>query len=152
MASLLDARLAEGFAVLLAHTNGLIGVDVHPIRGDLPDAGPISWARRAGNILYTAQVPIRADGSFELGDIRKQSRLTLSNLERTVVAAGGTTADVVQVLCYLTDVADAGGFDEEWLKTFSIPWPNRAVLGVQALTVPGMRVEIVATAALGQQS
>jgi 2-iminobutanoate/2-iminopropanoate deaminase len=56
----------------------------------LPDVAPIAWAARAGGQLWTAQLPIRADGSFETGDAEGQARLTFDNLRRAVEAAGGT--------------------------------------------------------------
>jgi 2-iminobutanoate/2-iminopropanoate deaminase len=63
---------------------------------------PIEWATTADGILYTAQNPIREDGTIETGDITKQATLTLDNLKRTVEAAGGSMDDVTQVLVYLT--------------------------------------------------
>jgi len=85
----------------------------------LPDVAPISWATRAGGLLFTAHVPIRADGSFETGTFEDQCRLTLENLQQPVERAGGQMRDVAQVI------------------------------GCSALTVPGMKVEIVATDVLG---
>ncbi len=56
----------------------------------------------ADGVLYTAQIPIRTDGSIESGSIEKQADLTFDNLKKTIEAAGGTLADVTQVLVYLT--------------------------------------------------
>ena len=60
------------------------------IKTHLPgEEAPIEWAVSADGILYTAQIPIRADGSIETGDIAKQADLTFTNLKRTLEAAGG---------------------------------------------------------------
>ena len=73
---------------------------------------PIEWATIADGIVYTAQIPMKADGSIETGDIATQTELTLANLRQTVEAAGGTMADVTQVLVYLPDPADFPGMNE----------------------------------------
>jgi 2-iminobutanoate/2-iminopropanoate deaminase len=77
-----------------------------PVKTHLPsDEAPIEWAVIADGVLYTAHVPLRADGSIETGPIERQAELTFANLKQTVEAAGGTLADVTQVLVYLTDPA-----------------------------------------------
>jgi 2-iminobutanoate/2-iminopropanoate deaminase len=113
----------------------------------LPSTGsPMEWATVAGKTLYTAQIPIRADGSFETGDIRAQTELTLKNLVQSLAAAGLTTSDVAQVTVYLTDVNDKSGYNDVYRIFFTPPYPNRATIIVAALGVPGMRIEIVAQA------
>ena len=116
----------------------------------LPAVGrPIEWATIADGILYTAQLPLKADGSFETGDIGAQTDLTLANLKRTVEAAGGTLADVVQVIVYLPDPKDFDGMNAVYGRYFPKPYPNRATL-VANLVVPGARIEIVAYAHVGR--
>jgi enamine deaminase RidA (YjgF/YER057c/UK114 family) len=110
---------------------------------------PLEWATVAGNVLYTAQIPIRADGSFETGEARAQVDLTLANLKKTVEAAGGSMADVAQVLVYLTGAEHAAALNEVWPRYFSAPYPNRATVIVTALVVPNIVVEMVAHAHLG---
>lgn len=112
----------------------------------LPDVAPISWAVRGGPLLVTAHVPIRRDGSFEIGAVEDQIELTFANLKQALEASGGTTDDVVQVIVYLTDVADSPKVSEVWKRVFNEPWPNRAIIGCSALTVPGIKVELAATA------
>lgn len=106
---------------------------------------PIEWATIADGILYTAQLPLKSDGSFETGDIRAQTDLTLRNLKQTVEAAGGSMADVTQVLVYLTDEDDFAGMNEIYGRYFQKPYPNRATF-LSRLVVPGARIEIVAYA------
>src|SRR4051794_21534401 len=114
-------------------------------------SAPIEWATIADGVLYTAQIPLKADGQIETGDIRTQTRLTLDNLKRTVEAAGGTMADVTQVLVYLPDAADFAGMNEIYSQAFSKPYPNRATIVAQ-LMVPGARIEIVAYAHIGKSA
>jgi enamine deaminase RidA (YjgF/YER057c/UK114 family) len=113
------------------------------VKTHLPGEGaPIEWAVTADGILYTAQIPIREDGSVESGDIDAQATLTFSNLKRTVEAAGGTLDDVTQVLVYLTRREDF------YRQFFAKPFPNRATVIVAGLMVPGAVIEIVAYAHL----
>jgi 2-iminobutanoate/2-iminopropanoate deaminase len=114
----------------------------------LPEAAPIAWAARAGGHVWTAHVPVRDDRTFETGDIDAQTRLTLDNLRRAMEAAGGGLCDVVQVVIYLTDVSEAAAVSRVWAEVFEAPYPNRAIIGVSALAIPGIRIELTATAVL----
>ena len=119
------------------------------VKTHLPnEEAPIEWAVSADGILYTAQIPIREDGSFETGDIDAQAELTFSNLERTLEAAGGTLDDVTQVLVYLTRKEDFQGMNAVYRRYFGKPFPNRATVIVAGLMVPGATIEIVAYAHL----
>lgn len=120
-----------------------------PVRTHLPaDEVPLEWAVSADNVLYTALIPIRADGSFETGPIERQAEVTFDNLRRIVTAAGGTMDDVTQVLIYLTDPAAFDGMNEVYRRFFDPPYPNRATVVVAGLMVPGIVIEIVAYAHL----
>lgn len=120
-----------------------------PVKTHLPAvSSPLEWATTADGILYTAQIPNREDGSIETGDIRAQAELTLSNLRRTVEAAGGSMDDVTQVLVYLPDPSDFAGMNEVYARSFKRPYPNRATI-VANLMVPGAKIEVVAYAHVG---
>lgn len=109
---------------------------------------PFSWAVKGGGLLFTAHGPVRADGSIDTGPIEAQARLTFENLRRAVQAAGGGMQDVTQVLIHMTDVADMPAIDNVYREFFEAPYPNRSSAAVAALVVPGMKIEIVAYAAL----
>jgi len=114
------------------------------------DEAPIEWAVSADGIVYTAQIPIREDGSIETGDIEAQADLTFSNLKRSLEAAGGTLEDVTQVLVYLTGKEHFQGMNAVYRRYFAKPYPNRATVIVAGLMVPGAVIEIVAYAHLGR--
>ena len=111
-------------------------------------SAPLEWATVSDGVLYTAQIPIREDGSIETGDIAAQAALTLTNLRRTVEAAGGTMDDVSQVMVFLPDPKDFPGMNAAFASAFRKPYPNRATM-VAGLMVPGARIEVVAYAHVG---
>lgn len=111
-------------------------------------AQPFSWAVKGGGILFTTHGPVRTDGSIDSGPIDQQARLTFSNLQRALTAAGGTLADVTQVLIYMLDVQDMKAIDAVYREFFVPPYPNRSSAAVAGLVAPGMKIEIVAYAAV----
>jgi len=115
-----------------------------------PLAQPFSWAVKARGLLFTAHGPVRADGSIDTGLIEDQARLTFGKLQRAVAAAGGSLEDVTQVLICMTDVKDMPQVDRVYREFFAPPYPNRSSMGVSGLVVPGMKIEIVAYAAIDQ--
>ena len=112
---------------------------------------PFSWAVKSAGMLFTAHGPVRPDGTVATGSIEEQTRLTFANLRRALEAAGGTLADVTQVLIYMTDVKDMPAIDAVYREFFSPPWPNRSSAAVAGLVVPGMKIEIVAYAMIPER-
>ena len=106
---------------------------------------PLEWAVSADGIFYTAQIPIRADGSIETGDTITQARQTFNNLKQSIEAAGGTMADLTQVLIYITEPDCFADVNAVYQDMVPQPWPNRATI-VAGLMVPGIVIEIVAYA------
>jgi enamine deaminase RidA (YjgF/YER057c/UK114 family) len=112
-------------------------------------SAPFSWATVGHGILFTAQIPFDERGALVAGDVRAQTGQCLRNLARTVRAAGGGMADVTQVVVFLTDGGDFAAMNEAYRQHFAPPYPNRATVMVAGLAVPGMRVEMLAYAAVG---
>ena len=55
-----------------------------PVATGIPGVGaPFEWAVTADGVLYTAQIPIKADGSIEAGDAGIQTKLTLTAVRLT---------------------------------------------------------------------
>lgn len=120
------------------------------LNGNMPEVGPLSHGVVKDGVLHTAVVPLKEDGTFETGDFEAQAELAFKNLKDVVEEAGGTLEDVVQVTIYLTDIRDTPKMNEVWKKYFSKPYPNRATLGITALTVQDLKIELVATAMIKQ--
>ena len=68
-------------------------------------------------------------------------------LKDALERAGSSMDRVLHLTIYLTDMADRPAFNEVYQRFFAKPWPVRAAVGVAALAVEGMRVEVTAMAA-----
>ena len=97
--------------------------------------------------MITTQIPVRVDGSIELGDITAQSEETLRALKAALEAAGSTMDRVLHLTIYLTDMAERSAFNAVYKRYFAKPYPVRCAVGVRELAVPGMKVEVTAMAA-----
>ena len=113
-----------------------------------PPAGAYSPGVRAGNLLFVSGQTPRdvATGQIQGTTFEEQTRLTLANLERIVVAAGASLSAVVSVTVYLADEDNWGTFDQIYRSVFSPPYPTRAVVGSQ---LRGIMVEVSAIAYVG---
>jgi reactive intermediate/imine deaminase len=117
---------------------------------ELPPAiGPYSWATRHGNLVFLAgTASIGQDGkAVGVGDIRRQTQVTLDNLKAAVTAAGGTLANVVKTTVYLDDIRNYVGMNEVYRTYFPDAPPARATL-ITGFVVPGILVEIEGIAVL----
>ena len=110
------------------------------------EPAPFSHAVIANGVVFTAHLPIRPDGTAETGSATAQAELALSNLKRAVEAAGSTLDDVAQVILFITRIEDKPAIDEVYARYFRRPYPSRACVVVQALVVPGTRIEVLAYA------
>src|SRR4029079_5413541 len=116
----------------------------------LPEFGrPTEHAVMADGHLRTTAGPPQMDGTFHAGDARRHVALARANLEKTVKAAGGETSDVIQALCFLTNADHVSVLNEEWTKRFKPPYPNRGILIVNAIGVPGIVILIQVHAYIG---
>jgi reactive intermediate/imine deaminase len=109
---------------------------------------PISNTVRAGNSIYTSQIPrdLSTGDILTEADMITQARQVFGNLKTAMQAAGGSLADVAQMTIYLVDPEDFADMNRVYGELFDAPYPNRATVVVKALLVPGMRIEIVAHA------
>jgi enamine deaminase RidA (YjgF/YER057c/UK114 family) len=117
--------------------------------GIVPSKGPVNGTVKAGNMLFMAHVPKDpVTGAIVAGDIEVQTRRALANLRMAVEAAGGSLADVAQLLIHLIDKDDAAGMNKVYREVMPTPYPSRATVVVKELLTPGMRIEILAWAVL----
>ena len=74
------------------------------------------------------------------GDVRSQTKMTLENFRRVLVAAQSGMEYVLQTTVYLSDLDDFSEMNETYSKFFPDPKPARAT--VRADLLYGMKVEI----------
>jgi 2-iminobutanoate/2-iminopropanoate deaminase len=106
---------------------------------DLPY--PFSAAVRTGNLLFVSGQVGRRDG--RVGDgIEEQTRFTLENMRDVLSMAGCSLADVVKVTVFLTDMSLWPKMNTVYKAYFPNDPPARSALGVTALALPELLVEI----------
>jgi 2-iminobutanoate/2-iminopropanoate deaminase len=112
--------------------------------------GPYSQAIRAGNLVFcSGQVPLDpATGELVQGDIQRQTRQVMANLEAVLRAASAGFADVVKTTIFLADLGDFARVNAVYAESFQHEPPARATVQVAALPL-GARVEIEAVAVVG---
>ncbi|UVL64108.1 RidA family protein [Pseudomonas sp. B21-032] len=113
---------------------------------------PLEWAVVGNGTLYTAQIPIDAQGQVVAGGIEAQARQTLDNLKHTLQAAGSSLDAVVQVLIYVTERSYLATVNAVYAEYFQAPYPNRAALVVAGLAREEMLVELVVYACLADSA
>ncbi|MWJ29090.1 RidA family protein [Halomonas sp. ZH2S] len=122
---------------------------IQPVKTELYAArAPLEWAVIGNGILFTAQIPIGADGAVVDGGIEAQTRQTLDNLQHTLESAGASMQQLTQVLIYVTQREDLATVNRVYAEYVAAPYPNRAAIIVTGFAREEMRVEMVAYAAV----
>ena len=119
----------------------------------LPTHGrPFEWAILAGGVIYTAAAPLHPDGTPETGPITVQARLALGNLREVLTEAGGSMADVVQAMLYVTDRSAIDPITAVWAEFFSPPYPNRGTVIVSEIGIEGVGMLVMVHAHIGTEA
>jgi 2-aminomuconate deaminase len=100
-------------------------------------------ARRADNSIAGAAAD--AMGTAQL-DIRAQTRAVIENIAGILQAAGASLHDLVDVVTFLVDMNDFGGYNEVYGEFFGEEGPARTTVAVHQLPHPHLRIEIKAVA------
>ena len=116
----------------------------YPIKTELyASKAPLEWAVVGNDTLYTAQIPIDANGDVVTGGIEAQTRQVFSNLIHTLECAGESLDSVYQVMIYVTDRQYLESVNRLYAEYFVSPYPNRAAVVVAGLAREEMLVEFV---------
>ncbi len=127
--------------------------DMAPIKHFPPPAGikapPLSFATRAGDLLFVSGIP----GFDETGALPEgfeaQFGFVVKNIARVLDEAGATFRDLVKVNVLLTRASDVAPLNALYAGAFGpAPYPARTTCVVQALPNPKMLIEIEAVASL----
>ncbi len=105
--------------------------------------GPYSPAVRAGDFIFVSgQVAVNpATNQVESGDVRHETRLVLTNIQRILEGCGATLADVVKCSVFLADGGDFSAMNEVYTEFFGVDKPARSTVAC-GFAIPGLKVEI----------
>ena len=101
-----------------------------------------------GGLVWTVSNARNLQAGFE-----EQAAETLAILDAFLAQAGSDKAGLLSVQVVLADIADRDAFDtlwRAWVGPDPAHWPQRAVIG--AALAPGLRLEVIATAARAEGS
>jgi 2-iminobutanoate/2-iminopropanoate deaminase len=112
--------------------------------------GPYSHAVVFGGFVFVAgQGPINPKTQkMELGDIKAETRLELSNISKILTRANSSIENVVKVSVFLADVNDFEAMNEVYWEFFKDNYPARTT--VQAILRSGRKIEIDCIARVNQ--
>ncbi len=110
--------------------------------------GPYSPAVRAGDFIFVSgQGPINPEtDQIELGDVRHETRLVLTNIKRILEGVGSSMSDVVKCTVFLADADDFPAMNEVYAEFFGNAKPARTTVVTKFIAYPDMKVEIDAVA------
>ncbi|MBL8209897.1 MAG: RidA family protein [Bryobacterales bacterium] len=105
--------------------------------------GPYSPAVRAGDFIFVSgQGPIDpVTNEFSFGDIQHETRVTLTNVQRILEAAGASMADVVKCSVFLKDGGDFANMNAVYAEFFGETKPARTTVETKFANTT-MKVEI----------
>ncbi|MDP2229793.1 RidA family protein [Methylotenera sp.] len=96
--------------------------------------GPYSQAMVVGDLLFTSgQIPLRADGTLNDGDITTQTTQVLANLKAVIEAAGANLNKVVKTTVFLKNLDDFAAMNKVYGETFGSHTPARSTVQVAKL-------------------
>jgi enamine deaminase RidA (YjgF/YER057c/UK114 family) len=123
-------------------------------RRELPDGTEIAkWyvrAVKAGPFVFVSgTTSLDAKGRVQGRDAGAQTRVTMRKIVNALRGAGATVDDITRLTIYCTDIRDGALITNELSRWFKKSRCASALIGVSTLAVPGLVVEIEATAVVG---
>lgn len=132
--------------VELSHPEGLLQQEEY---------APVALATGTRFLLLAGQASVLASGEVTAVDLAGQVHTALQNVATGVRGAGGAVSDIARLTIYVVGWAEdmAGDLFDGLARAqasdgYAAPLPPITVIGVQALWMPSLLVEIEATAVL----
>jgi 2-iminobutanoate/2-iminopropanoate deaminase len=112
-------------------------------------APPLSFAARAGDLLFVSGMPGFDENGALPDSFEAQFGFVVQNLKRVLGEAGASLQDLVKVNVLLTRASDVAPMNAMYASAFGpAPYPARTTCVVQALPNPAMLIEIEGVAYL----
>jgi 2-iminobutanoate/2-iminopropanoate deaminase len=122
-------------------------IDV-PALGDPRRFGYAHAVRYGGLVFVAGQMGIDTDYQVVAADFDTQARKTLENVVAALEAGGATSADLVSMTIYLTDMRDGARFFEIRREVLGDTLAASTTVAVSQLPSPDMRIEVQCVAAI----
>jgi 2-iminobutanoate/2-iminopropanoate deaminase len=119
-----------------------------------PEPPPERWSNclLVDGIAYVAGMVARGDDVKELAgkDEYEQAKMIFTKIKGLIEAAGGTMADVVKIIVYVTNIQNNVKVWAARREFFTGNFPTSTLVEVRALAQPEILVEIEAIAHIGK--
>ncbi len=102
---------------------------------------------RSGPFVFVAgTTSLNEKGQVRGKNAAEQTTITMRKIEAGLKSAGARLADLTRMTIYVTDIRDMGGVTQALAKALKGAVITSTLVAVSALAVPGLLVEIEATA------
>jgi len=117
----------------------------------IEDEYAYSRAVRVGDrVLVSGSTALSARGVVDgKGDLYRQTRSTMDTIFWALGQAGAAREDIVYTKTFLTDLARTADYTRAWLEALGDVRPTSTLLGIPALVLPEMLIEVEAEAIVG---
>lgn len=121
-----------------------VGTEPIRVEPDIFSAFAIGQGHCVGDLIFLSGQASINDAGEIVGpdDVNAQIEHAMSNIKRALEAAGSGIQRIFKVTVYLTDMANFEHIMAMRHRYFSEPWPADTTVGVQALALPGLLVEL----------
>lgn len=128
-----------------------IGTDPVKVNPDPFDAFLIGQGHCVGNLVFlSGQAAINEQGEVVgENDVDAQIEQAMTNIQRALEAVGSGIERIFKITVFLTDMGNFESVLRMRERYFSKPWPADTTVGVSALALPELMIEleVVATRA-----
>jgi enamine deaminase RidA (YjgF/YER057c/UK114 family) len=100
-------------------------------------------------VFVSGTTSLDSKGRVQGRDAAEQTTVTMRKVEAALKSAGAKLKDLVRLTIFVTDIRDMGPISKALDKALKGSAVSATMVGVSALAVPGLQVEIEATAMIG---
>jgi 2-iminobutanoate/2-iminopropanoate deaminase len=131
----------------------IVSKQVVPVEGVL-QYEPFGFTNcvRHDDVLWLSGISaLDKDGRVLADDIESQTKYTYENIERVLRAGGSSLSDLLQMTSFVVDLPKNGqGYVDTRKQVLLAPTYTSATIGVSALMIPGLLLEVQCRAAVAR--